>query len=132
MADSLQPLGGSERDWTPYILGSAALLVIFGLLAFFMAGPTIARQSGIGQVMRVAAAQLRDPSSAQFRNVARHGIFVCGEINGKNGYGAYDGFVRFYGDKDSVTIDPQDSAILLEGLPSRSASFDQSFNAYCS
>lgn len=41
------------------------------------------------------AAQLRDPASAQFRNVRTSGGVVCGEVNGKNAYGAYAGFSRF-------------------------------------
>jgi len=43
---------------------------------------------------------LKDPSSAQFRNerVTKDGI-VCGEVNGKNSFGAYSGFARFYSSK---------------------------------
>lgn len=38
---------------------------------------------------------MRDPDSATFRNVeSREGV-VCGEVNGKNGYGGYAGFRRF-------------------------------------
>lgn len=43
-----------------------------------------------------AAAELRDPSSAQFREVEAVDGAVCGEINGKNAYGGYAGFTRFY------------------------------------
>ena len=45
----------------------------------------------------VAAEQLRDPSSAQFTNVSigPDGRTVCGEINGKNGFGGYAGSTRF-------------------------------------
>lgn len=39
---------------------------------------------------------LNDPESAQFRNVRLvEGGTVCGEINGKNAYGAYIGFTPF-------------------------------------
>ena len=120
-----------EDKWTVRIVSGAAALVAIGLLVFFVAGPTIAKHSGVGQVKNLAAAELRDPSSAQFRNVERHRTFVCGEINGKNGYGAYNGFVRFYGDKDHVSIDPQDDTVLSQGLPSRAEMFDQSFKTYC-
>lgn len=48
---------------------------------------------------QLAADQLIDPSSAQFRNVrtvrTSAGSRVCGEINGKNRMGAYAGFTRF-------------------------------------
>ena len=46
---------------------------------------------------------LRDPASAQFRNVtayhpasaSRVPQIVCGEVNSKNGLGGYSGFQRF-------------------------------------
>lgn len=40
--------------------------------------------------------QMRDPSSVQFRDerLAGNG-WLCGELNGKNAYGAYVGFKRF-------------------------------------
>lgn len=44
-----------------------------------------------------AVARLKDPESAQFRNVRTvHGI-VCGELNAKNSFGGYVGFEPFYG-----------------------------------
>lgn len=121
----------AANKWTAWIVGGAVLVVAVGLLTIFIAGPTLARQGGVGQVKKLAAAQLRDPSSAQFRNVARHGIFVCGEVNGKNGYGAYNGFVRFYGDKDSVTIDPGEEGPTFYGKPIMKESFERSYAAYC-
>ncbi|QOI55934.1 hypothetical protein [Rouxiella badensis] len=52
------------------------------------------------------AQQLKDPASANFRNVIFHkdsvqpsdGVsgYVCGEVNGKNSFGGYVGFGRFY------------------------------------
>lgn len=118
--------------WTAWIVGGVALVVAVGLLIFFIAGPSIATQGSAGIVKKLAADQLRDPSSAQFRNVARHGIFVCGEINGKNGYGAYNGFVRFYGDKDGVTIDPGEEGPMFDGKPIMKEAFERSYAAYCS
>lgn len=42
---------------------------------------------------------LRDPESAQFRNLRvkekPSGAIVCGEVNAKNGFGGYEGFERF-------------------------------------
>lgn len=48
---------------------------------------------------------LRDPESANFRNLVYHHLRdrttggiegdVCGEVNAKNGFGAYNGFRRF-------------------------------------
>jgi hypothetical protein len=49
---------------------------------------------------QAVADTLKDPSSAQFKNVI---VFdggkqraVCGEVNGKNSYGGYVGFKKFY------------------------------------
>lgn len=44
---------------------------------------------------------LRDPSSAQFRDVKVYSKAVCGEINGKNGVGAYAGFARFWYERET-------------------------------
>ncbi len=48
------------------------------------------------------AEQLNDPFSAKFRNIykisqADGTVLICGEVNGKNLYGAYVGFRFFYG-----------------------------------
>ena len=64
---------------------------------------------------KVAADQLLDPSSAQFRKTVLHPgpkaadekaegprWIVCGEINGKNRNGAYVGFTRFLADPDGT------------------------------
>ena len=41
--------------------------------------------------------RLKDPSSAQFRDVKLnfHGDALCGQVNAKNGYGGYNGFKGF-------------------------------------
>lgn len=46
---------------------------------------------------------LKDPSSAQFKNMVAYGspnsvivTFLCGEVNAKNSYGGYIGFRRFF------------------------------------
>lgn len=38
----------------------------------------------------------KDPSSTQFRGVVSSGSHICGEVNAKNGFGAYGGFRKFY------------------------------------
>ena len=47
------------------------------------------------------ANRLRDPMSAQFREVTGYalpdgGRIVCGELNARNGFGGYNGFAPFY------------------------------------
>ena len=48
--------------------------------------------------------QLKDPDSAQFRNlrVSAGGVARCGEVNAKNSYGGYTGFRAFVADQDGV------------------------------
>lgn len=38
---------------------------------------------------------LKDPDSAQFRNITSHGNLVCGQVHAKNGFGGYTGFEPF-------------------------------------
>lgn len=58
------------------------------------------------------AGSLRDPSVAYFRNVfllkrmtkVGEQVTVCGEVNGRNGYGGFTGFQRFIYAADRVYI----------------------------
>jgi hypothetical protein len=53
----------------------------------------------VGLAKSAISSTLKDPSSAQFRNlyISTESLGVlCGEINAKNAYGAYVGFRRFY------------------------------------
>lgn len=57
---------------------------------------------------KAIADSLKDPSSAQFRNVRLveylDGAVICGEVNGKNSYGAYVGFNDFVSGINSGTM----------------------------
>lgn len=60
-----------------------------------------ARQRTVEAVRRAVASNLLDPNAAQFRKVNAYpsegrAQTVCGEINGKNSFGAYAGFHGFY------------------------------------
>lgn len=56
---------------------------------------------------KLVAQGLRDPSSAQFRDVGKSDQAVCGEVNGKNAFGAYVGFRHFIVEADSVDLEPE-------------------------
>lgn len=74
--------------------------------------------SDVGRGKALAAQNLKDPSSARFRNLraaklpdgvdwprlTSGGTVVCGEINGLNSFGAYAGFTRFIADLDAGTV----------------------------
>ena len=59
------------------------------------------------------ASKLKDPGSAQFRNVKLKLYIdkpvVCGEVNAKNSYGGYVGFKRFIAGIDFGTLESSDS-----------------------
>lgn len=44
------------------------------------------------ETMKIVKSTLKDPESAEFRNVKGY----CGEVNAKNSYGGYTGFDKFY------------------------------------
>jgi hypothetical protein len=89
------------------LVASAGLLVVSVLGSpTVIAGPTN-YETLVKQVKEAARYNLKDPSSAQFRNVvvtqsyhadtgALNGVNVCGEINAKNSFGAYTGFKKFF------------------------------------
>ncbi len=88
----------------------------------------------VGQAM--VAASLRDPASAQFRDVFTGGVAgravpdtVCGEVNARNGFGGYVGYARFVAaaSKGAVTIDPGNRATIADRND-----FEAMWNANCS
>lgn len=56
-------------------------------------------ESILQEIQSKVAEQLKDPESVQIRKVRLHhgpsGDFVCGEVNGRNSYGAYAGYTPF-------------------------------------
>lgn len=66
----------------------------------------------IGNAEYAISQQMRDPESAQFRDVSVHAVaggekVVCGEVNSKNGYGGYAGFQRFVATGRSSFLESQ-------------------------
>jgi hypothetical protein len=61
-----------------------------------------AERAFIEKLKSKVAAQLSDPQSAQFRNIRFNARkdFLCGEINGKNKFGGYVGFMEFTAAED--------------------------------
>lgn len=45
------------------------------------------------------SSQFKDPQSTQFQKITFKDGVMCGEVNSKNGYGAYVGFKRFVAEK---------------------------------
>lgn len=59
------------------------------------------------RVESAVAAQLRDPASAEFRALIQSENATCGEVNGKNAFGASAGFKPFVYVKGIVLFEPE-------------------------
>jgi hypothetical protein len=80
--------------------------------------PALVALAGCDQQMKTAtdavARTLKDPASAQFRDVKRcgpKGEVFRGEVNSKNSYGAYAGFQHFYSDGIGAAMSSGDFGI---------------------
>jgi len=77
------------------------------------------------QAKDAVKATLKDPESAQFRNLytkswtgkASPDDAVCGEVNAKNSYGGYTGFTRFY------QVNPNDAPVTWSTAAWENSSF---------
>jgi hypothetical protein len=68
-------------------------LAVVALAGMVLAG---CGESDIDRARKLISAQLKDPSSAQYRNEwSKDGGWVCGEVNAKNSFGGYIGFRHY-------------------------------------
>lgn len=76
--------------------------------------------------------KLHDPDSAIFTDVVvTKAAFVCGRVNSKNRYGAYDGPVRFFVElDDSGHAAPGAAGIEYPGSPYSNV-FDDGWQTHC-
>ena len=80
------------------LLGVAILvMLLFGNKLF---------ESDEAKVKAAVADKLRDPGSAEFRDITVGETIACGEVNGKNGFGAYSGFSKFVYADGVVLMEP--------------------------
>ncbi|WP_412479917.1 hypothetical protein [Azonexus sp. IMCC34839] len=99
-----------------------AVFAISTLLAI----PVVAQQGGkysafVAKAKYQLTRDFKDPSSAQYRNAAVYKnsdgkISLCGEVNAKNSFGAYIGFVPFYADETSHTIKQEGDDVVFPML----------------
>lgn len=114
--------------------GLGIWLVVAGCIAFIavvLIFPALKDSGAISDAKSAAARGLKDPSSAQFRDVRRTRLAVCGEVNAKNGYGAYTGFKRFYVADGTVTREPTETGLVIPGLPTDAETFDLGWRINC-
>lgn len=63
---------------------------------------------GAGEAKAAVAAAMRDPSSAEFRDIRETAAATCGEVNGTNAYGGYAGFTPFVYQGGTVLFEPKE------------------------
>ncbi|MGI9375177.1 MAG: hypothetical protein ACR2PC_03605 [Tsuneonella suprasediminis] len=61
-------------------------------------------------VKKAVSEHLRDPLSAQFRNLKESKTATCGEVNGKNAFGSYSGIREFVYRNGVVLFEPEEPA----------------------
>lgn len=85
---------------------AAALAGCVAMTPIVESRPVNLTNAQVAQIQGALAYGLKDPSSAQFRNIRAVDVTlengtkerrVCGELNGKNSFGAYVGFEMFGG-----------------------------------
>lgn len=64
-------------------------------------------ETGYDHIEEAVAAELRDPSSAQFRNIREGTEAACDEVNAKNTFGAYTGFREFTYRRGIILFEPE-------------------------
>jgi hypothetical protein len=93
------PMSGGYSDPLSRLRNDSMATVDFiaNELVEFLATGT--ENQAIEKAKIIVADSLKDPSSAQFRNVRiadyQNKKVICGEVNGKNSYGGYAGFSLF-------------------------------------
>lgn len=115
--------GDNINNWQTALIGGAVAIVLFVAAQFGCnrEETQAMRDANLVEYQKKKVSELlKNPSSAQFRNVSAAstesgGRVVCGEVSGKNSFGAYTGFQRFVSAGDfsviesEVTSDTMDS-----------------------
>lgn len=90
-----------------------SLVVLVSLLAVTYAYADDRETKAIERAHMIVTKDFKDPGSAQFRNDVAYSlpkpkdekdIVVCGEVNGKNSFGGYVGFQKYYVHEDKAVL----------------------------
>lgn len=96
----------TEDRWL-FVCAIVAAIAGAGALAWKFALPALHERQQIADAQELVGRQMRDPSSVQFRDAFVKADAVCGEVNGKNAYGAYVGFKHFIALDGKVALEPE-------------------------
>ena len=65
----------------------------------------------IAQAKEAVGRELKDPGSAQYRDIEVYDGVVCGQVNAKNSYGGYVGFQPFLTVRSTAAIGGDESTV---------------------
>jgi len=85
------------------------LIIVGVIIACVVAWPQYQKWSEHQNAKALVLASLKDPASAQFRNLRKNFNGVCGEVNAKNAFGGYTGFKTFEVAADGKVFMEQDA-----------------------
>jgi hypothetical protein len=83
-----------------------------GVVAIFVSAPCLAQDysSFIASAKRALTKDFKDPDGAKYRDLAVYreldgkDLYLCGEVNAKNSYGAFTGYVPFFSRQGHVKL----------------------------
>lgn len=84
--------------------------IVAGLALVLFAWPAIQNHRRTASAIEEVKKSLKDPFTAQFRNVEIIDDLVCGQVNARNSFGAYVGWEHF-----AVYFAPDDRASVYQG-----------------
>lgn len=94
------------------------------VVAVFAAAPCLAQDySGfVASAKRALTKDFKDPDGAKYRDLAVYrelggkDLYLCGEVNAKNSYGAFTGYTPFFSSRDHVRLKEGSDDSLFDAL----------------
>lgn len=102
------------------------LLAVLGVFAAAtVAAPVVLAQNHttfVSSAKRALTKDFKDPDGAKYRDLAVYreldgkDLYLCGEVNAKNSYGAFTGYTPFFSSLDHVRLKEGSDDSLFEAL----------------
>ena len=97
------------------------MLIAVAMVALPAASQDKGHAAFVAKAKHVLTKNFKDPEGSRFRNVAVYrtnlgDLSLCGEVNAKNGFGAFVGYRRFYADLDNATLREDGDDTLFDAL----------------
>lgn len=105
--------GGYQNPSQRLVMASLEEVATLARQTRIFLGAGKSQTDAIEAAKKTVAAKLKDPEAARFQNLRMvtyaEGNLVCGEVNGKNSYGAYVGYRPFAASPTDAVLESNDS-----------------------